>query len=219
MNKVLERLADKAWFLEYDGHRYRFKTEPSVNKIIADETVQVGPSKAKLEIEGRIRQIWKKGYFKPVYFPVEAADVDDDADLPKLAIMHFDARESQGRTMPAPPRPGAQDRGLRGHAGLYRALPEQRGLPCAGRDQVENMVEVARRYLAIGRIMGDGGRMGGVQQRAAGQAAQNARRRRAGRADRHHQGLPLSVLPDHRRAEDPCLPAPRDAARPGPGRR
>jgi predicted AAA+ superfamily ATPase len=52
--KALESLVDKAWFLEYDGHRYRFKTEPSINKIIADETLQVGSSKAKGEIDGRI---------------------------------------------------------------------------------------------------------------------------------------------------------------------
>jgi predicted AAA+ superfamily ATPase len=64
VGKTLERLADKAWFLEYDGHRYRFKTEPSINKIIADETVQVGPSKAKVEIEGRIRQIWNNTFAK-----------------------------------------------------------------------------------------------------------------------------------------------------------
>ena len=63
------RLADKACFLEYDGHRYRFKTEPSINKIIADETVQVGPSKAKLEIEGRIRQILEAALFQSRRLP------------------------------------------------------------------------------------------------------------------------------------------------------
>jgi len=89
--KSLERLVDKAWFLEYDGHRYRFKTEPSINKIVADEMLQVSTTKAKAEIDRRIRQIWKKGYFKPAYFPVEAVDVDDDAEAPKLAILHYEA--------------------------------------------------------------------------------------------------------------------------------
>ena len=37
VKRALERLYDKAWFLEYDGYRYRFKTEPSLNKIVDDE--------------------------------------------------------------------------------------------------------------------------------------------------------------------------------------
>ena len=40
VSKTLERLTEQSWFLEYDGHRYRFKTEPSINKIIADEAIQ-----------------------------------------------------------------------------------------------------------------------------------------------------------------------------------
>jgi len=158
VGKSLERLADKAWFLEYDGHRYRFKTEPSINKIIADETVQVGSSKAKVEIEGRIRQIWKKGYFKPVYFPVEAADVDDDADLPKLAIMHFDAVKVQADD-PAPPDLVRKIYEYTGTLESFRAYQNNVIFLAADADQVEHMVEVARRYLAIGRIVGDAGRM------------------------------------------------------------
>jgi len=158
VNKSLERLADKAWFLEYDGHRYRFKTEPSINKIIADETVQVGPSKAKAEIEGRIRLIWKKGYVKPVYFPVEAADVDDDADLPKLAIMHFDAVKVKADD-PAPPDLVRKIYEYTGTLESFRAYQNNVIFLAADADQVENMVEVARRYLAIGRIVGDAGRM------------------------------------------------------------
>jgi len=158
VNKSLERLADRAWFLEYDGHRYRFKTEPSINKIIADETVQVGPSKAKAEIEGRIRLIWKKGYFKPVYFPVEAADVDDDADLPKLAIMHFDAVKVKADD-PIPPDLVRKIYEYTGTLESFRSYQNNVIFLVADADQVENMVEVARRYLAIGRIVNDSGRM------------------------------------------------------------
>jgi len=158
VSKSLERLADKAWFLEYDGHRYRFKTEPSINKIIADETVQVGPSKAKLEIETRIRAIWKKGYFKPVYFSVEAADVDDDADLPKLAIMHFDAVKAKAGDS-APPDLVRKIYEYTGTLESFRSYQNNVIFLAADADQVENMVEVARRYLAIGRIVGDAGRM------------------------------------------------------------
>ncbi len=51
VRKAAERLLDKGWFFEYDGHRYRFKTEPSINKIVTDEMGAVGLVKAKMELE------------------------------------------------------------------------------------------------------------------------------------------------------------------------
>ncbi|MGB8648103.1 MAG: DUF499 domain-containing protein, partial [Anaerolineae bacterium] len=156
--RALERLYDQAWFLEYDGHRYRFKTEPSLNKIIADETAQVGPSKAKAELEERIRQIWKKGYFKPVYFPVEAVDVDDDADAPKLAIIHFEAT-SVGAGEPGIPALVRKIYEYKGTLDSFRTYQNNVIFIVADTDQTQNMVEVARRYLAIGRIVGDPERM------------------------------------------------------------
>jgi len=156
--KSLERLVDKAWFLEYDGHRYRFKTEPSINKIISDEMLQVSTSKAKAEIDGRIRQIWKKGYFKPVPFPIEAVDVDDDADLPKLAIMHFEAcSASTGES--APPDLVRKIYEYSGTLESFRKYQNNVIFLVADKDQVDNMVNVARRYKAIGRIVDDQERM------------------------------------------------------------
>lgn len=156
--RTLEKLYDKAWFLEYDGHRYRFKTEPSLNKIIADETALVGPSKAKAEIEGRIRQIWKKGFFKPVYFPVEPVDVDDDAELPKLVIVHFEA-VNVGAADAEPPSALRKMFEYKGAMESFRLYPNHVLFLIADRDQKENMVGVAQRYLAIGRIVSDAGRM------------------------------------------------------------
>lgn len=158
VNKTLERLVDQAWFLEYDGHRYRFNTEPSMNKIIADETLQVGPSKAKGELEGRIRQIWKKGYFQPIYFPVEAVDVDDDAGLPKLAIVHFEATTAT----PGESDPPDLVRKIYQYSGTlesFRKYQNNLVFLVADEDQVDHMVDVARRYLAISRIVGDTERM------------------------------------------------------------
>lgn len=158
VQRALENLYKKAWFLEYDGHRYRFKTEPSLNKIIEDETAHVGPSKAKQEIERRIKQIWKKGYFQPTFFPLEAADVDDDADLPKLVVIHFDAAKS-GATEVAPPDLVRKIYEYSGVAESFRKYQNNVLFLVADADQVNNMVQVARRYLAVGRIVGDADRM------------------------------------------------------------
>ncbi len=156
--KTLERYYDRTWHLEYDGHRYRFKTEPSINKIIADETSQVGPSKAKAELERRVRQIWKKGYFQPVYFPVEAVDVDDNAGLPKLAVVHFEAANATAGDA-APPDLVRKMFELAGMMESFRKFQNNVLFLAADSDQVDHVVTVARRYLAIGRIVGDAQRM------------------------------------------------------------
>ena len=48
-HKAAEQLYDKGWFLEWDGRHYRFKTEPSLNKIVPDEMDMIGRTKAKEE--------------------------------------------------------------------------------------------------------------------------------------------------------------------------
>ncbi len=76
LHRAAERLYDQGWFFEWDGRRYRFKPEPSLNKIVADEMGMVGRTKAKSELDRRIRQVWKSGVFKVVPFPQEASEVD-----------------------------------------------------------------------------------------------------------------------------------------------
>ncbi|MBW1937014.1 MAG: hypothetical protein JRI84_15995 [Deltaproteobacteria bacterium] len=51
----------------------------------------MGQTKAKTELDTRIRSVWKKGPLAPVYFPAEAAEVDDDTKEPKLVGIHYDA--------------------------------------------------------------------------------------------------------------------------------
>jgi len=158
LNKALQDLEANAWFLDWDGHRYRFKTEPSLNKLIADEASLVGRVKAKEELDARIRQVWKKGMFQPVYFPSEASEVDDDAKDPKLVVIHYDAATvSPGQEVP----PDLVSK-IFDHAGSmegYRTYKNNLVFLVADQDQVDHMVEVAQRYLAIRRIVGDADRM------------------------------------------------------------
>jgi len=158
VQRALERLYDTAWFLEYDGHRYRFKTEPSLNKIVADEMVQVGASKGKAEVERRIRQIWKKGYLQTKYFPDAPVEVDDDAELPKLVIMHFDAVSVEAAE-DEPPDLVRRIARFKGTDESFRRYQNNLVFLVADRDNIDNMVDQNRRYLAIHRILGDADRM------------------------------------------------------------
>jgi hypothetical protein len=157
--KAANQLVENGWFFEYDGHRYRFKTEPSINKIINDEIGMVGIVNSKAELDRRIRQIWKKGYFLPVFFPSEPGDVPDDAEAPKLVVMHYDAAV----TAAGSGKPHELVVRIFNYAGLqegYRRFKNNLIFLVADEDQVENMVEQMRRYLAIQRIINDADRMG-----------------------------------------------------------
>lgn len=158
VQRALERLYSRAWFLEYDGYRYRFKTEPSLNKIIDDEMGAVSITRAKQEVDSRIRSIWRAGYLKPIYFPATPADVDNDADKPKLAIIHYDALKLDAATTD----PSDLIRRLATYAGTAETFRDYQNnvlFLVADRDQVDKMIDEARRYLALERITSSSERM------------------------------------------------------------
>jgi len=148
VSKAVEALWEKGWFFDWDGRRYSFRPEPSLNKIIADEMGAVGRVKAKAELDRRIQLVWRSGYLKPVYFPSEPRDVDDDADKPKLAILHYDAAASNA-TDPAPPDLVRRIFDRTGSLEGYRVYKNSVLFLVADGDQVENMVQVAQRYLVL----------------------------------------------------------------------
>jgi len=147
------------WHLEWDGQRYRFKMEPSLHKIVADEMEHVGRVKAKEEMDQRIRQIWRGGVLEPKYFPDEAADVDDDAGKPKLAVIHYDAASVEAADS-APPDLVRKLFDYSGTLEGYRTYKNNVLFLVADRDQTGRLVEVAQRYLALRRITSSGDRMG-----------------------------------------------------------
>jgi len=148
-----------AWFLHYDGRSYRFKTEPSLEKVVQDEMGQITRLQARTELDHRIRSIWKKGALRPSFFPSEAADLDDDAAEPKLAILHFDAvtiGDEGGTVLPELVRK------LNKHAGNQAGFRRYRNNLCflvADKAQVDRMGEQVTRLKAIERLVGDPARM------------------------------------------------------------
>lgn len=159
VDKAMQKLVDSCWFFDYDGLRYRFKTEPSLRKVVDDEMGMVGKVKAKSELDERTRKVWKKGIFTPVFFPVEAEDVDDDAQAPKLAVIHYDSTAVKVTSAAQPPEQVIK---LFEHSGSmegYRTYKNNVVFLVADEDQVDRMVDVAQRYLAVRRIVGDADRM------------------------------------------------------------
>jgi len=159
IDKAMQRLLDRCWFFDYDGMRYRFKTEPSLRKIVDDEVGLVGKVKAKSELDDRIRKVWKKGVFAPEFFPTEAMDLDDDAAAPKLAVVHYDAASVKATQATPPPELVLKLFEHKGSLEEYRTYKNNVVFLLADADQVERMIEVAQRYLAVHRIVSDQDRM------------------------------------------------------------
>lgn len=158
VKRAVDQLVERCWFLEWDGRFYRFKTEPSLNKVVEDEKATIGRTKAKEELDQRIRAVWKKGFLQPVYFPSEAAEVDDDAEEPKVCVIHYDAAAIRSPEN-GPPELVRKIAEYSGTQNDFRRYPNNVMFLVADSGQVDNMVEQARRYLAIARIVGDHDRM------------------------------------------------------------
>jgi hypothetical protein len=159
VEKAVQRLIDRCWFFDYDGLRYRFKTEPSLRKIVDDEMGLVGKIKAKSELDERIKKVWKKGVLHPEYFPAEAAGVDDDAQAPKLVVLHYDAASVKATDATTPPDLVLKLFEHKGSMEEYRTYKNNLVFLVADADQVDRMVDVAQQYLATRRITSDPERM------------------------------------------------------------
>ena len=149
------------WFLHWDGRQYLFKTEPSLEKVVQDELVLVGLVAAKDEIDRRIKQVWRRGTFDPVYFPAEAADLPDDSAAPKLAVPHFEACsvDADAGVRPEPPDLVRKLFGYTGTTESPRTFKNNVVFLVADGAASERMVDLARRHMAIRRIVGDRDRM------------------------------------------------------------
>jgi len=204
IDKATQRLLDHSWFLDYDGLRYRFKTEPSLRKIVDDEMGLVGKVKAKNELDERIRKVWKKGVFEPMFFPTEAGDVDDNPGPPKLVVIHYDAAAQKAAEAHQPPDLVAKIFEHKGTLQEYRTYKNNLVFLVADADQVDRMVEVAQRYLAVHRIVGDPDRLREFNKEQAGKLKKMAE---AAELD-----LRVAITKAYRHFYFPSADAPRKAA-------
>ena len=148
------------WFLHWDGRLYLFKTEPSLEKVAQDELSLVGLVRAKEEVDRRIQRVWRPGTFRPVYFPAEASELDDDSGPPKLAVPHFEACAVEaGGARPAPPDLVRKLFAYAGTTETPRTFKNNVAFLVADKTASERMVALAQRHLAIERIVKDRGRM------------------------------------------------------------
>ncbi|HCJ11338.1 MAG TPA: hypothetical protein DHW14_09295, partial [Clostridiales bacterium] len=202
-NQALKELERLCWYLEYDGSRWRFQTEPSLNKMIVDEMQYVGKATAKRVIDERLKAIWQPGVFEVPPFPAEPADIPDDAGRPKLAVLHHDAAAAKEEDE-RPPDLVVRLFGEKGTLGEPRTFQNNvLFLVCDERHR-EEMVHKAREAEAIRRLMDNPERQKLL--------SPEQRRRLRARRDESELELRVAVHRAYRFLYYPSSDAPKSAA-------
>lgn len=153
IDQALSGLYDTCWYIDPDRTRYRFQTEPQINRIIHEEIQNVERVAAKNELHDRIRSVFSGRFFETVFFAEEPNDVDDNAGKPKLVILDFDS-ETTGSTPEGLPTLVETIYTRTGTQGKFRTYQNNLLFLVADQAQREPMIDVARRYVALDRLTG-----------------------------------------------------------------
>lgn len=154
VESALERLSTVAWYLDHDPITSiaRFKEEPSINKIIAEEKEQVGRTEAKDDLRSRRDTIFANRYFTLVSSPESPSDVDDAADSIALCVIDFNEATVQS-SMDAAPQIIEQIFNSTGDSGKFRIFRNRLLFLLANQQELERAIDVAREYRAIQNIL------------------------------------------------------------------
>lgn len=157
LRKALEYLCDEAWHLDDDGSKYTFRTEPSLNKIVVDETQTVSNHDVRTEVERRARQTWRSAGLNVSYFPAAAEDLADEQSG-RLVIVHWDTA-SVASSAPGTPPSVQQLIDYKGVQDDYRRYRNTLFFLVADASRIGDMLSRTRRWLALDGLVRNKGRM------------------------------------------------------------
>lgn len=154
VESALERLSTVAWYLDNDPITSiaRFKEEPSINKIIAEEKEQIGRSEAKDDLRSRRDTIFANRYFTLVSSPESPSDIDDAAELIALCVIDFNEATVQS-SIDAAPQIVEQIFNSTGDSGKFRLFRNRLLFLLANQQELERAIDVARELRAIRTIL------------------------------------------------------------------
>ncbi len=154
VDQALERLSTVAWYLDNDPITSiaRFKEEPSINKIIAEEKEQVGVSEAKDDLRSRRDTIFANKFFTLVAAPERAHDVDDSPDSIALCLIDFN-EDTVSSPIDGPPPTVEQIFNNTGESGKFRTFRNRLLFLLANKQELATAIDKAREYRAIQNIL------------------------------------------------------------------
>ncbi|WP_243903144.1 ATP-binding protein [Aetokthonos hydrillicola] len=160
VDTALERLSEVAWYLENDPVTTlaRFKEEPSINKIIAEEKAQVGVTEAKDDLRNRRDTIFADKFFKLVIAPESPGDVDDVSDSITLCLIDFNEATISVTTEGAPALV-EKIFNETGESGKFRTFRNRLLFLLANKHELERAIDNAREFRAIQNILNSQNRL------------------------------------------------------------
>lgn len=160
VDTALERLSEVAWYLENDPITTlaRFKEEPSINKIIAEEKAQVGITEAKDDLRGRRDTIFADKFFKLVIAPESPTDVDDVSDNIALCLIDFN-EATISATTEGPPPMVEKIFNETGESGKFRTFRNRLLFLVANKQELDRAIDNAREFRAIQNILNSPNRL------------------------------------------------------------
>ncbi|MBW4617375.1 MAG: DUF499 domain-containing protein [Desmonostoc vinosum HA7617-LM4] len=160
VDTALERLSEVAWYLENDPMTTlaRFKEEPSINKIIAEEKAQVGITEAKDDLRSRRDAIFANRLLTLVIAPELPADVDDVSDSIALCLIDFN-EATISVTTEGPPPMVEKIFNETGESGKFRTFRNRLLFLVANRQELERAIDNAREFRAIQNILNSPNRL------------------------------------------------------------
>lgn len=160
VEQALERLVAVAWYLDVDPITSiaRFKEEPSINKIIAEEKEQVGVTEAKEDLRTRRDTVFATKFFELISGPEGAHEVDDVADRIALCVIDFNEATVSSSLDAAPPVV-EQIFGNTGESGKFRTFRNRLLFLLANKQELERAISVARELKAIKNVLSSQNRL------------------------------------------------------------
>ena len=158
LERALEYLSNTAWHLDSDENaRYSFRVEPSLNKIVLGEIQIISQHEGRTEVERRIRQIWRTAGLEVRYFPESQEDVADSLDG-RLLITHWDSAgvTASRNAVPTNVQAIADFKGTQTEFRRYR---NTLFFLVADSDRTDRMVQNARKWLALDKLVRNRNRM------------------------------------------------------------
>ncbi|MBF2090291.1 MAG: ATP-binding protein [Synechococcales cyanobacterium K44_A2020_017] len=173
VDRALERLSGVAWYLDVDPITSvaRFKEEPSINKIIAEEKEQVGITEAKEELRTRRDTIFATRFFHLVAGPDGAHDVDDDPNTLALCIIDFNEATITSST-DGPPPLVEQIFNNTGESGKFRTFRNRLLFLLANEQELDRAIDITREFKAVRAILRSQNRMDDLSQSQQNQVKQ-----------------------------------------------
>ncbi|NJN32001.1 MAG: ATP-binding protein [Synechococcales cyanobacterium RM1_1_8] len=160
VDQALEKLSSVAWYLDIDPITTisRFKEEPSINKIIAEEKELIGLTQAKDDLRQRRDTIFATKFFTTIAGPDGAHEVSDQADDIALCLIDFNEDMVTSSNDPAPAIV-EQIFNNTGESGKFRTFQNRLLFLLANQELLDRAIDQAREYRAIEAILGSANRL------------------------------------------------------------